>query len=121
MRPRTPAGRDWLTRFKVGRQAREIGRGIVRELPGSIVSEKAGLAGATWALAVRLPAGICAHSFAAGMRAEGLPCEPGTSDGVVYLPLCPSYSAEDAEHLVLGTAKVAHYLTEQAATGDGPA
>jgi hypothetical protein len=112
LRPRTPVGRDWLTRFKVGRLAKEVGRGIVRELPGSTVSDKAGMAGETWAIAVRLPAGVCAQSFAAGMRAEGLPCEPGRTDGVVYVPLCPSYSAEDAEHVVLGAAKVAHYLME---------
>ena len=85
-------------------------------MPGCSVSEKARLVGATWAVAVRLPAGVCQHSFAAGMVAEGLPCEPGRADGVVYLPLCPSYSAEDAEHLVLGVAKVAHYLME---TGQG--
>ena len=78
------------------------------------MSEKAGLANDAWALAVRLPSGVCAHSFAAGVRAEGLPCEPGQVDGVVYLPLCASYSAEDAEHLVLGVAKVAHYLMTDA-------
>ncbi len=105
-----PASKDWLTRFKVGRLARVVGRGIVREVPECSVSEKAGLANDAWALAVRLPSGVCADSFAAGVRAEGLPCEPGRVDGVVYLPLCPSYSAEDAEHMVLGVAKVAHYL-----------
>lgn len=94
----------------IGRLAREVGRGIMREVRGCTVSEKAGLTASTWAIAVRLPAGICARSFAAGMRAEGLPCEPGRAEGVVYLPLCPSYSSEDAEHLVLGVAKVAHYL-----------
>ena len=112
MRPRTPASRDWLTRFKIGRLAKDIRRGIVREVPGSTVSDNASMAGGTWAIAVRLPADICAHSFAAGMRAEGLPCEPGRTDGFVYVPICPSYSAEDAEHLVLGAAKVAHYLSE---------
>ena len=121
MRPRTPASKDWLTRFKIGRQAREVGRGIVREVPDCTVSEKAGMVGAIWALAVRLPAGVCAQSFAAGMRAEGLPCEPGRADGVVYLPLCPSYSAEDVEHLVLGVAKVAHYLMGETVAEDGPA
>ena len=70
------------------------------------------MVGASWAVAVRLPLGVCADSFAAGMRAEGLPCEPGRADGVVYVALCPSYSAEDTEHLVLGVAKVAHYLAE---------
>ena len=117
MRPRTPASRDWLTRFKVGRLARDVGRGIVREVPGCSASEKAGMFGETWAVAVRLPAGVCAHSFAAGMRAEGLPCEPGRAVGVAYLPLCPSYSAEDTEHLVLGVAKVAHYLMGEAGEG----
>ena len=70
------------------------------------------MVGEVWAVAIRLPSGLCAPSFAAGMRAEGLPCEPGRAEGVVYLPLCPSYSAEDVEHLVLGVAKVAHYLRE---------
>ena len=58
MRPRTPASKDWLTRFKIGRQAREVGREIVREVPDCTVSEKAGMVGAIWALAVRLPAGV---------------------------------------------------------------
>ena len=72
------------------------------------------MVGEVWAVAVRLPRGLCARSFVAGMRAEGLPSGPGRAEGVVYLPLCPSYSAEDVEHLVLGVAKVAHYLMGEA-------
>ena len=114
MRPRTPACTDWLTRFKIGRLARTVGQGIAHELPDGRVAGKPERIGETWSLRLHLPPGVCSRSFAAGMRAEGLPCLPAEDDGAVYLPLCTSYSAEDAEHLVLGAAKVAHYLAQDA-------
>jgi len=126
LRPRTPARTDWLTRFKIGRLARTVAQGIARELPNCTVAGKAVYVGETWAVRLIMPPGICSHSFAAGMRSEGLPCLPAEDDGTVYLPLCTSYSAEDAEHVVLGAAKVAYYLardtdTETALTLPSPA
>jgi hypothetical protein len=91
------------------RQARGVARGIAREAPGFRVA-KPELAEGAWRLPVAVPAGLCARAFAEGVRAEGLPCEAGARPGTIALALCPSYSAEDAEQLVLAVAKVAHHM-----------
>jgi len=111
--PRGPARGDWLTRFRIGRQASAVARGIAREVPDARPAGGPELRDGTWALRVRVPAGMESAAFAAGMVSEMLPCSAGDAAGVVHVALCTSYSAEDVEQLVLGFAKVAYYLARE--------
>jgi len=111
--PRGPARGDWLTRFRIGRQARAVARGIAREVPDARPAAGPDLRDSAWTLPVRVPVGMDSAAFAAGMVSEMLPCSAGAAAGMVHVALSTSYSAEDVEQLVLGFAKVAYYLARE--------